>query len=104
MLFSQRRNIFYQDISCSDCHLQIFSDVPTPVMTEATQAYTLDTGEELPKPEMVESTQPYCMMEEDSTPPLDEGESGDKEEGDTTPPIEDVLAATQAYSLDEQVH
>lgn len=74
---------------------------PAPGLTEATQAYTLEPEEELPLPEMVEATQPYVLSEEDSTPPLDEG--GSKEEGDITPPIEEVLAATQNYSLEEEV-
>ncbi|CAC5396244.1 MDC1 [Mytilus coruscus] len=74
---------------------------PAPVLTEATQAYTLEPEEELPQPEMVEATQPYVLSEDDSTPPLDEG--GSKEERDTTPPIEEVLAATQNYSLEEEV-
>lgn len=81
----------------------IFSvlESPAPGLTEATQAYTLEPEEELPLPEMVEATQPYVLSEEDSTPPLDEG--GSKEEGDITPPIEEVLAATQNYSLEEEV-
>ncbi|XP_052067194.1 mediator of DNA damage checkpoint protein 1-like isoform X2 [Mytilus californianus] len=74
---------------------------PAPVLTEATQAYTLEPEEELPQPEMVEATQPYVLSEDDSTPLLDEG--GSKEERDTTPPIEEVLAATQNYSLEEEV-
>ncbi|XP_063439986.1 mediator of DNA damage checkpoint protein 1-like isoform X2 [Mytilus trossulus] len=74
---------------------------PAPGLTEATQAYTLEPEEELPLPEMVEATQPYVMSEEDSTQPPDE--EGLKEEGDITPPIEEVLAATQNYSLEEEV-
>ncbi|CAG2210379.1 MDC1 [Mytilus edulis] len=77
------------------------TESPAPGLTEATQAYTLEPEEELPLPEMVEATQPYVLSEEDSTPPLDEG--GSKEEGDITPPIEEVLAATQNYSLEEEV-
>ncbi|VDI21232.1 Hypothetical predicted protein [Mytilus galloprovincialis] len=77
------------------------NESPAPGLTEATQAYTLEPEEELPLPEMVEATQPYVLSEEDSTPPLDEG--GSKEEGDITPPIEEVLAATQNYSLEEEV-
>jgi len=56
----------------------------------------MDTDEELPKCEILEATQPYVMNEDDSTLPLEEEA---KEEGDVTPPIEDVLAASSPYGL-----
>jgi hypothetical protein len=40
------------------------------------------------------------MDEDDSTPTLEEET---KEEGDVTPPIEDVLAASSPYRLMEEV-
>jgi hypothetical protein len=55
----------------------------------------MDTDEELPRCEILQATQPYVMDEDDSTPNL--------EEGDVTPPIEDVLAASSPYRLMEEV-
>jgi hypothetical protein len=46
------------------------------------------------------ATQPYVMDEDDSTPTLEEET---KEEGDVTPPIEDVLAASSPYRLMKEV-
>ena len=76
-------------------HIYILTDQQ---VTEATQPYTMDV--DLPKPGMEEATQAYTIEVEDTTVP--EEESVD-EEGDVTPPIEDVLAATQPYSKEEEV-